>query len=363
MRYWRAMRSTRDVNVRSFEPLPTPNEVLEALPITPAAAQTVARSRDEIAAIISGRDRRLLVIAGPCSIHDPVSGAEYARRLKIVADRCQDKIMTVMRVYFEKPRTTVGWKGLVYDPHLNGSSDITRGLRIARRFLLTLGDMGLPAATEFVDPITPQYFADLVSWGAIGARTAESQTHREMASGLSMPVGFKNGTGGSVQLAVDGVITARAKHAFLGVDADGRACIVNTTGNPACHIVLRGGSQAPNYEASAIQDALRRLKKAGLEEGLIVDCSHSNSEKDYKRQGVAFRDVLHQRGDGNAGIKGIMLESHLFSGSQKLDERDPSHLAYGISITDACIGWEETEELFEEAYLSLDLPKARATGL
>jgi len=328
--------------------------------MTPAMSQAVARSREEIADIVSGRDNRFLIIVGPCSIHDPVASDEYAHRLKTLADRYGDKVLIVMRVYFEKPRTTVGWKGLVYDPHLNGTSDISQGLRIARQFLIDIADMGLPAATEFVDPITPQYFADLVSWGAIGARTAESQTHREMASGLSMPVGFKNGTGGSVQLAVDGVITARAPHAFLGVDADGRASIVNTAGNLACHIVLRGGSRGPNYDAASVNDALTRLRKAGLEPRLLVDCSHSNSEKDYKRQSVVFRDVLKQRLDGNEGIVGLMLESHLFAGNQRLDESNPSSLRYGVSITDGCVDWEETADLLENAYSALGKRMAKA---
>jgi 3-deoxy-7-phosphoheptulonate synthase len=348
------MFKIRDVNVRSILPLPAPQDFLQDLPITDAVARAVSRNREEVAAVLSGRDKRLLVIAGPCSIHDPAAGQEYAARLVEAAERFRDRLLIVMRVYFEKPRTTVGWKGMIYDPHLNGSCDIGHGLRVARRFLLTVGEMGLGAATEFVDPITPQYIADLVAWGAIGARTAESQTHREMASGLSMPVGFKNGTGGSVQLAVDGVVTARAPHAFLGVDGGGRASVVNTAGNPNCHIVLRGGSRGPNYDDRAVADAVDRLKKAGVTPRLVVDCSHGNSEKDHNRQPAVFKEVLRQRLAGNENIAGIMLESHLFPGAQKLDERDPSSLKYGLSITDACIGWQETDALLADAYRSLE---------
>ncbi len=347
------MPQLRDLNVKSIQPLPAPREFLERLPMTEAIAETVARGRREIADILSGRDSRLLVLAGPCSIHDIKAGAEYASRLKEVQERHKDRMLIVMRVYFEKPRTTVGWKGLVYDPHLNGTYDITYGLRLAREFLLKVGEMGMYAATEFVDPITPQYIADLVSWTAIGARTAESQTHRQMASGLSMPVGFKNGTGGSVQLAVDAVVTAQAPHAFLGVDSSGRASIVMTTGNADCHIVLRGGSRGPNYDTDSIADAVSRLKKAGVRTQLVVDCSHANSDKDHNRQGIVFRELLRQRLAGNRNVVGVMLESHLLPGSQKLDESNPSKLKYGVSITDACLGWDQTADLLAEAYETL----------
>ena len=248
------------------------------------------------------------------------SGLEYATRLKKLADAVQDRILVVMRVYFEKPRTTVGWKGLIYDPHLNGSFDITTGLGMAREFLLRVSDLGLLSAIEFVDPITPQYVADLISWAAIGARTAESQTHRQMASGLSMPVGLKNGTGGSVQLAVDGVVAAQAKQAFLGVDANGRASTVVTKGNPDCHIVLRGGSRGPNYDADSVADAVDRLQRAGVSTQLVVDCSHANCGRDYTKERVAFFDVLDQRTSGNSNLVGVMLESHLNEGNQRLDE-------------------------------------------
>ncbi len=347
------MPQIHDLNIQSIDPLPTPVEFIEKFPITPQVAQLVADGREEIARILRGEGDRLLVIAGPCSIHDVESGIEYATRLKKLADAVQDRILVVMRVYFEKPRTTVGWKGLIYDPHLNGSFDITTGLGMAREFLLRVSDLGLLSAIEFVDPITPQYVADLISWAAIGARTAESQTHRQMASGLSMPVGLKNGTGGSVQLAVDGVVAAQAKQAFLGVDANGRASTVVTKGNPDCHIVLRGGSRGPNYDADSVADAVDRLQRAGVSTQLVVDCSHANCGRDYTKERVAFFDVLDQRTSGNSNLVGVMLESHLNEGNQRLDESNPGSLSYGVSITDPCINWEETVELLTSAHQKL----------
>ncbi len=347
------MPQIHDLNIQSIEPLPTPVEFIEKFPITPQIAQLVSDGREEIAGILRGEGDRLLVIAGPCSIHDVESGLEYATRLKKLADAVQDRILVVMRVYFEKPRTTVGWKGLIYDPQLNGSFDITTGLGMAREFLLRVSDLGLLSAIEFVDPITPQYIADLISWAAIGARTAESQTHRQMASGLSMPVGLKNGTGGSVQLAVDGVVAAQAKQAFLGVDANGKASTVVTKGNPDCHIVLRGGSRGPNYDADSVADAVDRLQRAGVSTQLVVDCSHANCGRDYTKERVAFFDVLDQRISGNSNLVGVMLESHLNEGNQRLDESNPGNLSYGVSITDPCINWEETEELLTSAHQKL----------
>ena len=347
------MPQIHDLNIQSIEPLPTPVEFIEKFPITPQIAQLVSDGREEIARILRGEGDRLLVIAGPCSIHDVESGFEYATRLKKLADAVQDRILVVMRVYFEKPRTTVGWKGLIYDPQLNGSFDITTGLGMAREFLLRVSDLGLLSAIEFVDPITPQYIADLISWAAIGARTAESQTHRQMASGLSMPVGLKNGTGGSVQLAVDGVVAAQAKQAFLGVDANGKASTVVTKGNPDCHIVLRGGSRGPNYDADSVADAVDRLQRAGVSTQLVVDCSHANCGRDYTKERVAFFDVLDQRISGNSNLVGVMLESHLNEGNQRLDESNPGSLSYGVSITDPCINWEETEELLTSAHQKL----------
>ncbi|MBF8267869.1 MAG: phospho-2-dehydro-3-deoxyheptonate aldolase [Dehalococcoidia bacterium] len=355
------MPQIHDVNIQRIQPLASPREYLEKLPAPPQIAQLVADGRQQIARILRGEDDRMLLITGPCSLHDVYAGYEYAQRLKELADELQDRLLIVMRVYFEKPRTTVGWKGLVYDPHLNGSFDITAGLHIAREFLLQVGELGVLASTEFIDPIMPQYVADLLSWVAIGARTAESQTHREMASGLSMPVGFKNGTGGSIQLAVDGVVAAQAIQAFLGVDADGKASVVVTRGNPDCHIVLRGGSRGPNYDAASIADAIARLQRAGVRTQLMVDCSHDNSGKDYTKQRVAFSDVIKERVSGNRNIVGLMLESHLHEGNQKIDERNPGNLKYGVSITDPCIGWEETTELLTAAYQALGSPKRTGT--
>lgn len=349
-----------DINIQEIRPLPSPNEYRKRLPITDSITETVARGRKAIADILSGQDDRLLIIAGPCSIHDTQAGLEYAGRLKELADRFQDRLLVAMRVYFEKPRTTVGWKGLVYDPYLRGSIDISEGLHMAREFLLKVADMGLLATTEFLDPITPQYLADLMAWAAIGARTSESQTHRQMASGLSMPVGFKNGTGNSIQLAVDAVVSAQAGHGFLGVDSEGQAAVVITKGNPDCHVVLRGGTRGPNYDTDSIAEAVALTQRAGVRTQLVVDCSHGNSDKDYTRQSVAFRSAVEQRLNGNANIVGLMLESHLIEGSQKLDESDPSKLQYGISITDSCIGWEETVDLLTETYSALSGSKTAA---
>ena len=354
------MTQLHNVNVERIEPLVSPRAFLEQYPATPAIAQLVVDGREQVARIIRGEDERMLMIVGPCSIHDMDAGLVYAQRLRELADEVSDRLLVVMRVYFEKPRTTVGWKGLVYDPNLNGSLDIERGLRMAREFLLQVGDLGLLTAIEFVDPITPQYLADLYSWTAIGARTAESQTHRQMSSGLSMPVGFKNGTGGSVQLAVDGVVAAQAAQGFLGVDSDGRASAVVTRGNANCHIVLRGGSRGTNFDAASIADAVERLEKARVCPRLIVDCSHANCGKDYTKQRIAINDVMEQRVAGNANIVGVMLESHLYEGNQALNESDPGSLRYGVSITDPCVGWEETVELLTGAYQALGAAKKAA---
>ena len=347
---------TRDVHIRATEPLIPPAELIERLPITPEIEQTVLDGREQVRRILSGEDQRFLAIVGPCSVHDERAAIEYAGRLKKLADELSDRILVVMRVYFEKPRTTVGWKGLIYDPHLNGSTDITAGLHMAREFLLQIGELGMLAAIEFVDPIKPQYIADLYSWAAIGARTAESQTHRQMSSGLSMPVGFKNGTGGSIQLAADGVVAAQAAQAFLGVNDDGKASVVVTKGNQDTHIILRGGSNGTNYDAVSIADAVERLQRSGLRTSLVVDCSHANCGKDHTKQRIAFHDVLEQRIAGNKNIVGMMPESHLFEGSQPIDERNPGNLKYGVSITDPCVGWAETVTLLTAAYQALDSP-------
>ena len=349
----------KNLNVASISPLDPPSEYLAEIPITRDVEDLIIRSRREITDIINGDDDRLLVVAGPCSIHDEAAGREYAERLAGLADEVRDTVMIVMRVYFEKPRTTVGWKGLINDPNLDGSCNMAEGLRRARRFLLNVCEIGLPTATEFLDPFTPQYISDLVSWGAIGARTAESQTHRQLASGLSMPIGFKNGTGGSVQLAVDGMIAAKAQHAFLGIDDAGAAAVVQTSGNDATHIVLRGGSTGPNYDVENVAIAQKSLADSGMEPNVVIDCSHANCNKDHTLQPVAFRDVIQQRANGNSGIVGLMLESHLNAGNQSLNG-DASTLKYGVSITDPCIDWATTEVLLHEAADVLTKPAVAA---
>ena len=342
-------QAIRDVNVSVTEPLMPPSELLAELPIAGEAEEAVLEGRRSIRRVLDGEDRRFIIIAGPCSIHDYDAALEYAGKLASLTQPLSDRILTVMRVYFEKPRTTVGWKGLVYDPHLNDSFDIVYGLRQGRSLLLEVAKMGLHTATEFLDPIVPQYFADLVSWAAIGARTAESQTHRQMASGLSMPVGFKNGTGGSVQLAVDAVVSAQAPHGFLGIDLDGHASVIQTKGNPYGHVVLRGGSRGPNYDSESVAAAQGTLSEAGLAPNLLIDCSHGNCNKDHTKMHVAFQDVVEQRAAGNTNIVGCMLESNINPGNQKLTGGREG-LAHGVSITDPCIGWQETEELYGWAY-------------
>jgi 3-deoxy-7-phosphoheptulonate synthase len=320
---------------------------MEEVAASEAASDLVWKSRQDIAHAISGEDDRLIVVTGPCSLHDPVAGLEYADRLAEVNRRFADDLILVMRVYFEKPRTTVGWKGLINDPHLDGSFVINEGLRKARRFLLDVLERGLPAGTEFLDPITPQFIADLVSWGAIGARTSESQVHRELSSGLSMPVGFKNGTAGSVQIAVDAIRSAANPHHFLSVTKQGVAAIIQTEGNPDCHVILRGGSNGPNYGADAIEAVVATLEKSGLGGRLIVDCSHANSNKDHTVQPQVVGDVAGQIADGSRAIVGVMLESFLEDGNQN-HEKAEGKLVYGQSITDKCMSWERTEPLFEE---------------
>jgi len=343
--------STSNVRVSGLQPLAPPSEYINDQPIPAEVAALVTKSRQEIEDILERRDDRMVMLVGPCSIHDEKAGLEYAQRLAKLAEEVKDRILVVMRVYFEKPRTTVGWKGLINDPNLDGTFDMQTGLKRARAFLLEVGKLGLPAGTEFLDPFTPQYLADLVAWGAIGARTTESQTHRQMASGLSMPIGFKNGTGGSCQLAVDAIVAAQSDHAFLGIDENGRAAVINTVGNKAGHLILRGGSSGPNYDEDSVASASALLEVAGLRSNIVIDCSHANSNKDHKRQPIVFRETIRQRNAGNAGVVGLMLESHLNEGNQSLG--DLSELAYGVSITDACINWETTEELLHEAYSAL----------
>ncbi len=331
--------------------LVAPRQVKSRIRPAPASLATVQRGRDEARAILHGKDRRLLAVVGPCSIHDPQGALEYAARLAKLREELAGSLCIFMRVYFEKPRTTIGWKGLINDPHLDDSCDLEAGLLKARRILAEVTALGLPAATEFLDPIVPQYIADLVSWAAIGARTTESQTHREMASGLSMPVGFKNSTDGSVQTALDALLSSRMPHSFVGIDQEGRTCVVKTGGNPDTHVVLRGGREGANYTSRHTSETERKLRAAGLQAGFMVDCSHANSAKNPRRQALAWRSVLDQRRRGRESIIGAMLESYLEEGNQPLGA-DPSLLRYGVSITDGCLGWAATEKLLRAAAAS-----------
>ncbi|MFT4199197.1 3-deoxy-7-phosphoheptulonate synthase [Gordonia sp. (in: high G+C Gram-positive bacteria)] len=333
--------STSDRRIRAFRPIPTPDALRSELPLTARRAVAVQNDREEIADILAGRDERLLVVVGPCSIHDPVAALDYARRLAPLADEYADRLKIVMRVYFEKPRTTVGWKGLINDPGMDGSFDVERGLRTARALLLDIIDLGLPVGCEFLEPNSPQYIADAVAWGAIGARTTESQVHRQLASGLSMPVGFKNGTDGNVQVAVDGVKAAAAQHVFFGLDDFGNGVVVETAGNRDCHIILRGGTGGPNYDAESITDAVAVLGKAGLPQRVMIDASHANSGKDHVRQAEVATEVAALASAG-VPISGVMLESFLEPGAQAPDADD---LVYGKSVTDKCMGWEATEDV------------------
>ena len=337
---------TRDLRIESFRPLIPPAILLEELPLSEAGSATVTRGRQEISRILNGQDDRLIVIVGPCSIHDPAAAREYARRLEAVADRLVSDLCIVMRVYFEKPRTTVGWKGLINDPRLDGSFAINEGLRLGRRLLLDFAEQGLFAGCEFLDPISPQFTSDLVSWGAIGARTTESQVHRELASGLSMPVGFKNGTDGGIQIAIDAVRSSAHPHSFLGVTEQGLCAIVSTSGNLDCHVILRGGQTGPNYDAMSVQKTLSALRDAKLAARLMIDTSHGNSEKDHRRQPAVGHEIAVQVAQGEGGIVGVMMESFLVDGRQDL--RDPTALVYGRSITDACMSWEMTVPVLEE---------------
>jgi 3-deoxy-7-phosphoheptulonate synthase len=343
------MVQTQNLHVNEVVRLLTPRALKDQLPATEASNATVAASRERVARIVSLQDPRLLVVVGPCSIHHVPGALDYAGRLNALRKELANRFEIVMRVYFEKPRTTLGWKGLINDPHLDGTYDIDAGLKAARRLLLEITATGLPAATEFLDPIIPQYIDDLVTWVAIGARTTESQTHREMASGLSMPVGFKNGTDGSLQIAVDAMQSARASHSFLGIDQDGITSIIRTTGNPAGHAVLRGSRERTNYDAASIRQAEAKLADAGLPRGLMVDCSHANSGKEPARQETVWHSVIEQRASGNRSIIGLMVESYLTEGNQPFP-RPPSELRYGVSITDPCIGWETTERMLREGY-------------
>ncbi|MFI5360820.1 MAG: 3-deoxy-7-phosphoheptulonate synthase [Elusimicrobiota bacterium] len=339
-----------DTNIAGHYSLPTPRQVRKLLPASKACLDSVALGRRAIRAVLNGDDDRLFAVVGPCSIHDPRAAFEYAERLRELAEKVSNRFVLVMRVYFEKPRTTVGWKGLINDPRMDGSFHIEEGLKAARSLLLRVAKLGLPAATEALDPVSPQYLSELVSWHAIGARTTESQTHRELASGLSTPVGFKNGTDGDVQPAVDAIRSAAAPHRFIGVNPDGRVAVYRTKGNPDCHVVLRGGREA-NYDRASVLYASEKLKMAGLNRRLMVDCSHGNSAKDHRRQPAVFAACLEQVRSGASPICGLMIESNLHEGRQDIPEdlKDHGRLRYGVSVTDACLGWDDTKRLILDA--------------
>ncbi len=349
--------ATQNLRINSIRAVSTPAQVQAELPLTEAAAQTTSTTRSEIQNILQGKDDRLLVVVGPCSIHDTDAALDYASRLAPMREALKQDLLIVMRVYFEKPRTTVGWKGLINDPELNDSYQIDKGLRVARSLLLKLNDQGMPAGVEFLDILTPQYMADLVSWGAIGARTTESQLHREMASGLSCPVGFKNGTDGSVKVAVDAVQSARNPHRFLSMTNDGQISIFETTGNPDSHIILRGGSQGTNYDAGAVEAASAVMQKSGQQPLIMIDFSHANSSKQHKRQIVVGHDVGSQLAAGDKRIIGVMVESHIKEGRQEIGPRE--QMTYGQSVTDACIHWDDTAELLRN--LATSVAARRAT--
>jgi 3-deoxy-7-phosphoheptulonate synthase len=346
------MYRTQDLHVKEIVPLLSPRAMKALTPVSGAINATVARSRERIIRILRQEDARLLVVIGPCSIHDEKSALEYAARLSRLQKEFADKMEIVMRVYFEKPRTTIGWKGLINDPHMDGSQDIETGLKIARKLLLEIVGLGLPAATEFLDPVVPQYIADLITWAAIGARTTESQTHREMASGLSMPVGLKNATDGSLQVAIDAMGATRHPHSFLGMNEEGVTSIVRTNGNPDAHVVLRGGRAMTNYDAASIKAAEAKLISEKLPPVLMVDCSHANSEKKFAKQEEVWRSVIEQRAGGTKSLIGLMVESHLNEGNQPIP-KTLNELRYGVSITDSCIGWEATERMLRWGYAAL----------
>jgi 3-deoxy-7-phosphoheptulonate synthase len=339
---------TEDLNVASLDVMPSPDEVKARVPLTEAAANAVVKGRRALEAILDGRDPRLFVVVGPCSIHDPAAGLDYARRLHALAAKVSDVLHVVMRVYFEKPRTALGWKGFINDPFMDDSFRIDVGMEKARRFLLDVNELGLAAGTEALDPIAPQYYGDLVAWTAIGARTSESQTHREMSSGLSTPVGFKNGTDGEVEAAVNAIVSASRPHAFLGINGQGRSAIVRTRGNRYGHLVLRGGGGRPNFDTVSISLAEQALAKAKMPGNIVVDCSHANSWKKPELQPLVMRDVVHQIREGNRSVVGFMIESFLEAGSQSIPE-DLSKLRYGQSVTDACVSWDTTAEMLSSA--------------
>ncbi len=347
------MQNLYNLNVAALEVLPTPEEIKQRLPLSEAAAETVFQARETVKHILDRQDPRLFVVVGPCSIHDVAAALDYARRLKTLADEVKDTLFVIMRVYFEKPRTTVGWKGLINDPRMDDTFRIDEGLQIARRLLLDLAEMGLPSGTEALDPIIPQYISDLIAWTAIGARTTESQTHREIASGLSMPVGFKNGTNGSLEVAINALQSAARPHSFLGINPQGQSAVIRTLGNGYGHVVLRGGDR-PNYDSVSIALCEKALREKKMPVNLVVDCSHANSFKDPAMQPLVMRDCTHQIMEGNRSIVGLMIESNIGWGSQSLPA-DRSQLQYGVSITDACVDWETTEKMLRETHAKLKM--------
>lgn len=337
-----------NVNITAFDPMPTPEEMHARLPLSEKAGRTVVQGREALRNILDRRDPRLFVVVGPCSIHDPVAGLDYARRLKALQEEVKESLLLVMRVYFEKPRTTTGWKGYINDPDMNDSFHIERGMANARRFLMDVCELGLPAATEALDPVSPQFLGDLIAWTAIGARTTESQTHREMSSGLSTPVGFKNGTDGDIGIAINAILSASHPHSFLGINGQGRVSIVRTAGNRHGHVVLRGGDGRPNYDTVSVAMAEQALAKAGLPANIVVDCSHANSFKNPELQPLVMADVFNQVRSGSKSLVGVMIESNIVAGKQPIPQ-DLSQLKYGCSVTDGCIGWDTTEKMIRDA--------------
>ncbi|WP_332675367.1 3-deoxy-7-phosphoheptulonate synthase [Aromatoleum sp.] len=342
------LAQTENLNILAADHMPSPEEIKSRVPLTERAAATVVAGRRALDDILDRKDSRLFVVVGPCSIHDPMAGLDYARRLKSLADDVAETMVLVMRVYFEKPRTSTGWKGFINDPHMDDSFRIDEGMEKARRFLLDVNEIGLPAATEALDPIAPQYYGDLISWTAIGARTSESQTHREMASGLSTPVGFKNATDGDLEVAINAIVSASHPHSFLGINKQGQSAILRTRGNRYGHVVLRGGGGRPNYDTVSISLAEQALAKAKLPANIVVDCSHANSWKKPELQPLVMKDVVHQIREGNRSVVGLMIESFIEPGNQPIPA-DLSQLKYGCSVTDACVGWETTEDTLRKA--------------
>tara|TARA_B100000676_G_scaffold281595_1_gene306789 strand:+ start:167 stop:1207 length:1041 start_codon:yes stop_codon:yes gene_type:complete len=345
------MKPTENLNVVEVLPIISPKELKKIIPLTSESLNTVEKARNEIKKILAAQDKRLLVIVGPCSIHDKKAALDYAKRLKELSDFVSKKILIVMRVYFEKPRTTIGWKGLINDPEIDGSHKINDGIELARKILLETNNIGLPCATETLDPVTPQYLADLISWSAIGARTTESQTHRELASGLSMPVGFKNATNGELDVALNAMKSSLQSHHFLGISQDGLSSVIRTSGNNDVHLVLRGGSSGPNFDSVSINNATVSLQSAGLPKSIMIDCNHANSGKDPLRQELVLRNIVLQIKDGNQSIIGTMIESNINGGNQPISEK----MKYGVSITDACLDWENTKRILLDTYESLDI--------